>query len=105
MLVTLVAEGSTGEFPGTDSLAGVALQVNPKVKTISGALKDPVWQSYIQQGLDKTNSNSLVCHNNAFKIQRFAILPRTSPLRRVSLRRPSSSRGQLLQRCGRTSSM
>jgi long-chain-fatty-acid--CoA ligase ACSBG len=76
ILVTLVAEGSTGEFPGTDNLAGVALQVNPKVKTISEALRDPVWQSYIQQGLDKTNANSLVCHNNAFKIQRFAILPR-----------------------------
>merc|ERR1719384_2101079 len=34
-LVTLQAEGSTGEFPGTDKLTGVALNVNPKIKTIS----------------------------------------------------------------------
>merc|ERR1711920_1017095 len=42
-LVTLLAEGSTGEFPGGDKLTGVALSVNPKVKTISEAIKDPVW--------------------------------------------------------------
>merc|ERR1719355_343655 len=34
-LVTLQAEGSTGEFPGNDNLAGVALAVNPNVNTIS----------------------------------------------------------------------
>jgi long-chain-fatty-acid--CoA ligase ACSBG len=75
-LVSLIAEGATGELPGTDNLAGLALAVNPKVKTISEAMKDPVWQQYIQQGLDKTNANPLACQNNAFKIQRFAILPR-----------------------------
>merc|ERR1719158_2499932 len=37
-LVTLQAEGSTGEFPGGDELTGVALDVNPKVKTISQAM-------------------------------------------------------------------
>jgi len=75
-LVSLAAEGSTGEFPGTDALAGTALAVNPKVKTISEAIKDPIWQKYIQQGIDKTNSNTMVCQNNAWKIQKFAILPR-----------------------------
>merc|ERR1712039_261749 len=34
-LVTLLAEGSTGEFPGGDKLTGVALDVSPGVTTIS----------------------------------------------------------------------
>jgi len=75
-LVTLQADGSTGEFPGGDNLAGVALDVNPSVKTISAAMNDPVWRKYIQDGIDKTNANPNVCQNNAWKIQRFAILPR-----------------------------
>merc|ERR1712232_1015786 len=60
-LITLQAEGSTGEFPGGDNLAGVALEVNAEVKTISQAIKDPVWQKYIQNGIDQTNSNPNVC--------------------------------------------
>jgi len=75
-LVTLQADGSTGEFPGNDNLAGVALDVNPTVKTISAAMKDPTWQKYIQSGIDRTNANPTVCQNNAWKVQRFAILPR-----------------------------
>merc|ERR1712083_245673 len=75
-LITLQAEGSTGEFPGGDNLAGVALDVNPSVKTISAAMNDPVWKQYIQKGIDQTNANPSVCQNNAWKIQRFAILPR-----------------------------
>merc|ERR1712050_284301 len=75
-LVTLQAEGSTGELPGNDKLTGVALDVNNSVTTISAAMKDPVWQAYIQKGIDQTNSNPNVCQNNAWKIQRFAILPR-----------------------------
>merc|ERR1711963_792946 len=62
-LVTLQAEGSTGEFPGNDNLAGVALQVNPKVTKISEAMKDPIWLKYIQDGLDMTNANPNVCLN------------------------------------------
>merc|ERR1712203_419642 len=75
-LITLQAEGSTGEFPGGDNLTGVALDVSPGVKTISAAMKDPVWQKYIQNAIDQTNSNPSVCQNNAWKIQRFSILPR-----------------------------
>jgi len=75
-LVTLLAEGSTGEFPGGDALTGVALNVNPQVTTISAAMKDPTWLKYIQNGLEKANSNPNICQNNAWKIQRFAILPR-----------------------------
>jgi long-chain-fatty-acid--CoA ligase ACSBG len=75
-LVTLQAEGSTGELPGGDDLTAVAQQVSPGVKTISQAIKDPKWQQYIQAGIDATNNNPTVCQNNAWKIQRFAILPR-----------------------------
>merc|ERR1719199_2026056 len=75
-LVTLQAEGSTGEFPGGDDLAGVALQVSPGVTKISQAMKDPTWQKYIQNGIEQTNNNPNVCQNNAWKIQRFAIVPR-----------------------------
>merc|ERR1712232_671748 len=62
-LVTLQAEGSTGEFPGTDNLAGVALTVNPKVTTISQAAKDPVFLQHIQKAIDATNNNATVCQN------------------------------------------
>jgi long-chain-fatty-acid--CoA ligase ACSBG len=75
-LVTLQAEGSTGEFPGGDNLTGVALDVSPGVTKISQAIKDPKWQKYIQAGIDATNNNSSVCQNNAWKIQKFAIIPR-----------------------------
>merc|ERR1719433_1180794 len=75
-LVTLQAEGSTGELPGGDDLTGAALQVSPGVTKISQAIIDPVWQKYIQAGIDATNNNPTVCQNNAWKVQRFAICPR-----------------------------
>lgn len=75
-LVTLQAEGSTGEFPGNDNLAGVALQVSPGVTKISEAINDPTWKQYIQAGIGTTNNNPTVCQNNAWKIQKFAIAPR-----------------------------
>merc|ERR1712032_254665 len=76
VLVTLQAEGSTGELPGNDNLAGVATAVNPSVKTISQAMQDPVWKQYVQNAIDQTNANPTVCQNNAWKVQRFAIVPR-----------------------------
>jgi len=75
-LVTLQAEGSTGEFPGGDDLTAVALTVSPGVKTISAAMKDPKWLKYIQDGVDATNNNPNVCQSNAWKVQRWAIAPR-----------------------------
>merc|ERR1719444_567018 len=42
-IVTLKAVGANGEIPGTDDLDAGAKRVNPKVSTISGAMKDPVW--------------------------------------------------------------
>lgn len=75
-LITLQAEGSTGEFPGGDDLLGVALQVNPSIKKISQAIDDPVWQKYIQSAIERTNNDPNVCQNNAWKIQKFKIVPR-----------------------------
>eukprot|EP00438_Fugacium_kawagutii_P033471 Skav230624 [mRNA] locus=scaffold1673:115570:126501:+ [translate_table: standard] len=70
-----LAVGANGETPGTDKLDAGALRVNQKVKTITEALDDEVWIDQIKLAIDKTNSNAKVCHNNAFKIQKFMILP------------------------------
>lgn len=75
-LLSLQAEGSTGEFPGGDELMGVAREVSPGVTKISQAIKCPKWQAYIQSAVDRTNNNPHVCQNNAWKIQKFAIVPR-----------------------------
>mmetsp|Transcript_36903 Transcript_36903/g.68090 ORF Transcript_36903/g.68090 Transcript_36903/m.68090 type:complete len:730 (-) Transcript_36903:127-2316(-) len=75
-LISLQAEGATGEFPGGDDLAGVALQVSPGVTKVSQAMTDPTWLAYIQKGLDETNNNPNICQNNAWKIQKFKIVPR-----------------------------
>merc|ERR1719293_568791 len=74
-LVTLKAIGANGEVPGTDALDAAAKLVNPKVQTISGAIKDQVWQDTIIKALTTTNANQKVVPNNAFKIQKFMILP------------------------------
>merc|ERR1719248_173970 len=70
-IVTLQAEGSTGEFPGGDELTELAKQVSPGVTKISQAINDPAWRKYIQSGIDATNSNPTVCQNNAWKIQKW----------------------------------
>merc|ERR1712241_1304164 len=73
--VTLKAVGANGEQPGTDTLDMGAARVNPSVKTISGAMKDPKWIETITQAINQTNSNGKLVPNNAFKIQKFCILP------------------------------
>eukprot|EP00933_Yihiella_yeosuensis_P033483 TRINITY_DN27187_c0_g1_i1.p1 TRINITY_DN27187_c0_g1~~TRINITY_DN27187_c0_g1_i1.p1 ORF type:complete len:738 (+),score=189.24 TRINITY_DN27187_c0_g1_i1:74-2287(+) len=75
-LVSVQAEGATGELPGGDDLTANAQQVSPGVTKVSQAMKDPKWLAYIQDAIDKTNNNATVCQNNAWKIQKFAILPR-----------------------------
>merc|ERR1740120_401818 len=74
-LITLKAVGANGEVPGTDALDAAAKNVNPDVQTISGAMKDQKWIQTITDALTKTNSNGKVVPNNAFKIQKFMILP------------------------------
>merc|ERR1719355_201775 len=77
-LVTLKAVGANGEVPGTDDLDAGAKRVNPEVTTISGAMKDKVWIDTITAAITSANNNGKVCPNNAFKIQKFCILPTNS---------------------------
>merc|ERR1719277_265635 len=74
-LITLKAKGANGEVPGTDKLDAAAKLVNPKVQTISGAMKDAVWIDTIIKAITQTNNNAKLVLNNAFKIQKFCILP------------------------------
>lgn len=74
-LVTLKAVGANGETPGTDQLDAGALRVNENVKTITDALDDAVWIEQIKLAIEKANDNPKVCLNNAFKVQKFMILP------------------------------
>jgi long-chain-fatty-acid--CoA ligase ACSBG len=73
-LVTLKAVGANGEVPGTDALDAGAKRVNKDVQTISGAIDDPVWIAAVQAAIQSAN-DSKMCVNNAFKIQKFTILP------------------------------
>merc|ERR1719384_1583225 len=74
-MMTLKAVGANGENPGTDELDAAAKNVNPAVTKISQAMKDPKWIETITAALTATNSNAKVVPNNAFKIQKFCILP------------------------------
>lgn len=74
-LVTLKAVGANGEVPGTDALDAGATRVNPAVATISDAMKDEKWIATVEAAIKSANNNGKVCPNNAFKIQKFTILP------------------------------
>jgi len=52
-----------------------AKKINPNISTISAALDDPVFVAAVKQAIDKTNNDTKVCANTAFKIQKFSILP------------------------------
>merc|ERR1712127_352372 len=73
--MTLKAVGANGENPGTDNLDAAAKNVNPAVTTISQAMNDPKWIETITAAITATNSNTKIVPNNAFKIQKFCILP------------------------------
>ena len=74
-LVTLKAVGANGETPGTDQLDAGAARVNPQVTTISQAMEDRFWIEQITLAVASANNNGKVCPNNAFKVQKFMILP------------------------------
>merc|ERR1711998_403733 len=74
-LVTLKAVGANGEVPGTDELDAGAKQVNPAVKNISAAMDDEIWIDTVPAAITAANNNGKVCPINAFKIQKFTILP------------------------------
>lgn len=74
-LITLKAVGANGELPGTDDLDAGAKRVNPKVTTISAAINDQIWIDVITKAIESANGNGKVCPNNAFKVQKFTVLP------------------------------
>merc|ERR1712056_108150 len=74
-LVTLKAKGANGEVPGTDELDAGAVRVNHAVRTISVAMDDSTWIGAVTNAINAANNNGKVCPNNAFKIQKFTILP------------------------------
>jgi len=74
-LVTLKAVGANGEVPGTDDLDAGAKRLNPEVQKISEAMDDSAWIEAITKAITSANKDGKVCPNNAFKIQKFTILP------------------------------
>merc|ERR1712003_68072 len=74
-MITLKAVGANGENPGTDELDAAAKRVNPAVTKISQAMKDPTYIKTIEAAITATNANGKLVPNNAFKIQKFCILP------------------------------
>ena len=77
-LITLNAEGHTGDLQGTDNLAGKALGVSSDVTTISGATDDPTWKQHIEAAIMACNNDKEVCPAPPAKIQKFAIVPNFS---------------------------
>merc|ERR1712045_383660 len=73
-IITLKAVGANGEVPGTDLLDAAAKRVSASTK-ISEAMKDQAWIDYVTGGITKTNAIGKIVPNNAFKIQKFTILP------------------------------
>merc|ERR1719487_1187241 len=57
LLVTLKAEGATGELPGTNQLTGAALDVCPGVTTISDARNHPDFLKVVQAAVEATNKD------------------------------------------------
>merc|ERR1712113_621879 len=74
-LITLKAVGANGETPGSDDLDAPAKASFKDIKTISEAIKSKVVSDVITKAIQDTNSNGKLVPNNAFKIQKFTILP------------------------------
>ena len=43
---------------------------------MSEARNHPDFIKYVEAGVKATNADTSICHNNAFKVQKFRILPR-----------------------------
>ena len=76
-LITLTAEGHTGDLQGSDNLAGAALGVSGAT-TITAAQSDPGWEQHITAAVKAVNADIDACPSNAAKIQKFAIVPNFS---------------------------
>jgi len=71
-LISLKAEGATGDLPGGNDLAGAAKTAVKGVTTITGAMQSKAFQDMVTQAIVKTNKG---VPNNASKIQRWTMLP------------------------------
>jgi long-chain-fatty-acid--CoA ligase ACSBG len=75
-VVTLKAKDTgNGELPGSDELDGGALGLVEGVTTISEASQNEAYTKLIQDAIVATNNDQSCCKSNAFKIQKFMILP------------------------------
>merc|ERR1712207_118764 len=74
-LITLKAVGANGDTPGTDDLDAPAKSNFPGVSKISEAIKTKSVADVITAAIQQTNNNGKLVPNNAFKIQKFTILP------------------------------
>ncbi|GBG28556.1 Long-chain-fatty-acid--CoA ligase ACSBG2, partial [Hondaea fermentalgiana] len=75
MLVTLCAQGATGEQPGTDELASAAATFEEGVTKISQACKSAKFIKAITDAIKAVNADDSVMVSNACKVQKFTILP------------------------------
>ena len=75
-LVTLTANGATGERPGTNELAGHAADLVPGVTTVEQACASEEFVTFIEEAIVDACNNGEVCPSNAARIQKFTILPR-----------------------------
>ena len=67
VLITLKQEGATGETPGNGKLTGLALEVSPNSKTVEEASKDPIWEAYLTQAIEKVNKDGGVVISQAYR--------------------------------------
>jgi len=75
-LVTLRTVGGNGYVPGSSELDPDVVSIgSPGVTTVEQAMKDPLWIKYIENAIKSTNMNGDACQSNAWKIQKFTILP------------------------------
>ncbi|GBG24261.1 Long-chain-fatty-acid--CoA ligase ACSBG2 [Hondaea fermentalgiana] len=73
-LVTLKSEGATGELPGSDDLAGPALDLVDGITKVSEAIASEAFAEKVTDVLVAVNKNGKVVPSNAAKIQKFMIL-------------------------------
>jgi long-subunit acyl-CoA synthetase (AMP-forming) len=79
-LITLKANGATGEVPGDDKLDAEALAFavskGSDVTSISGSMSpDSPFVAEITRAIEATNNDEVACSLNAAKVQKFMILP------------------------------
>ena len=78
-LISLKQEGYTGEFPGDGVLMNGNMAGNlgkeHGISTTKEAKDHPAFKAAIQQAIDETNKDPVVCQNKNWCVQKFTILP------------------------------